>query len=309
MTTEKTYFRPRSIEEAVQLAAEHADSRFLAGGTDVLVNKFHGTDTRACLIDLTGIPELYQVWKKEDMLYVGALIALDALKQQAEIVREFPVLLEAAQSVAAPVIRKTATLGGNILCENRCIFFNQSAWWRQAAGFCLKCNGEICIASGGKKNCFSKFASDMAVALISLDATVEVLEKDGGYEVPLEEIYTGDGVNPRLPGSAALVKAIGIPLGRGFRSVFKKLRRRKSLEFSSLTSVVTTDRDGHIRIVLGGVDPRPVLVEGTTDDDRAALIHKAVKKARIVNNDTYPRLYRKEMTGVYLNKSFEELFD
>lgn len=308
MTTEKTYFRPRSLEEAVQLAAAHQhDFRFLAGGTDVLVNKFHETDTCGCLIDLTGIAELKQVYQEAGRLRIGALVTLDELQRHREVATIFPVLPEAAAAVASPVIRKTATLGGNLLCENRCIFFNQSEWWRQAVGFCLKCSGDTCIASGGKQNCFSKFSSDIAVALISMDATIEVFDQGTRQDIPLESIYSGDGVNPRTLSPAALIRSVGIPLDRDYRSVFKKLRRRKSLEFSSLTSVVTTDRQGHIQIVLGGVDPRPVVVKGTTADERGALIQKAVKKARIVNNDPYPRLYRKEMIGVYLNASFDML--
>lgn len=308
MTSEKTYFRPRSVAEALHLAAEREDDfRFLAGGTDVLVNKFQGTDTQPCLIDITGIDELKEVRKNGDRLRIGALVSLDELSRHLEIAAAFPVLVEAARAVATPVIRKTATLGGNLLCENRCAFYNQSEWWREAIGYCLKCNGEICIATGGKKNCFSKFASDTAVALISLDATIAVQDKGAAYTLPLEEIYTGDGIHPRKFNKTALITAIEIPLDRGFRSVFKKLRQRESLEFSSLTSVVTIDRDGNIKIVLGGVDPRPVVLSGSKADDKNDLVKKVTKKARIVDNDAYSRLYRKEMIGVYLNKSFDEL--
>ncbi len=308
MTTEKTYFRPRSIEEAVRLAAEHEDDfRYLAGGTDMMVNKFQENDTSTCLIDLTGIEAMKQISKHKDQLSIGALVCLDDLKKHPEIEAEFPVLIEAAQAVASPVIRKTATLGGNVLCENRCAFYNQSEWWRQAVGYCLKCNGDICLATGGTLNCFSKFASDTAIALIGMDATITVLEKEAEYTILLEEIYTGDGLNPRKLDKTALIKSIELPIGRGFRSVFKKLRQRETLEFSSLTSVVTIDRFGQVKIVLGGVDPKPVVVTGTITDDKNELIKKAIKKARIVDNDAYSRLYRKEMIGVYLNKSFKSL--
>ena len=308
MNIEKTYFRPQSIGEAVQLAAGHEnDFRYLAGGTDVIVNKFQETETSSCLIDLTGIGEMRQVQTLDHCLSIGALVCLDELKNYPVLAVEFPVLLEAAQAVASPVIRKTATIGGNVLCENRCSFFNQTEWWREAVGYCLKCKGDICIATGGTENCFSKFASDTAIALISLDATISVLEKDAAYVVPLEEIYTGDGIQPRKFNKTTLIKSIEIPLDRGFRSVFKKLRQRETLEFSSLTTVVTTDRQGKIKIVLGGVDPKPVVITGKVGDDPKELIRKAVKKSRIVNNDVYSRQYRKDMITVYLNNSFEAL--
>ncbi|MCE9540062.1 MAG: FAD binding domain-containing protein [Bacteroidetes bacterium] len=305
---EKQYLRPATLKEAVQLAFENeSDFRFLAGGTDVLVNKFQGNDSANCLIDITGIDELHTVIVNNKHLNIGTLICLDELKKYPEIKKEFPVLIDAAEAVGSPTIRKTATLGGNLLCENRCLFYNQSEWWREAVGNCLKCDGDVCIATGGKKNCFSKFVSDTAIALISLDACIEVVEKKGGYIVRVEDIYTGNGITPRKFEKTSLIKSISIPLNQGFRSVFKKLRQRETLEFSSLTSAVTINKNGKIKIVLGGVDPKPVVVEGTIADDKQSLIKQAVKKARLVDNDVYSREYRKEMIVVYLNQSFEEL--
>jgi 4-hydroxybenzoyl-CoA reductase subunit beta len=235
------------------------------------------------------------------------LVTLEYLISHKEITENFPVLSESAKAVGTPMIRKTATIGGNLLCENRCVFYNQSEWWREAVGYCLKCEGNICIATGGKKNCFSKFVSDTAVALISLDACVEVLEKGKVYTMPVEDIYTGDGVCPRKLHKSAIIKNIQIPLGEGVHSVFKKLRQRETMEFSSLTTSVTVNKKGRIKIALGGVDPMPVVITGTVKDDKDALLIQAVKKARVIDNDVYSRKYRKEMITVFLNKSFEEL--
>ena len=308
MITEKLYLKAKTLEQAIYEANAHVDSyRYIAGGTDVLVNKFQGNEESSYLIDISGIEELKNIFLIENSLAIGALVRLDDLKKNKHIVQHFPVLLEAAHSVASPMIRKTATLGGNLLCENRCSFYNQSEWWREAVGYCLKCDGDSCIATGGKKNCFSKFVSDTAVALISMNAGIEVLENNSSSIVPLESIYTGDGVNPRKFNKTAIIKSIHIPINEGFRSVYKKLRQRESLEITSLTTAVTINKKGEIRVVLGGVDPKPIVVEGTITDDKNELIKQAVKKARIVDNDVYSREYRKEMISVYLNRSFEEL--
>lgn len=308
MITEKLYLRPETAEEAINLAHKYeADFCFIAGGTDIIVNKFQGNDSSSCLIDINGIKELKQVTNDGQSLRIGAALSLDSLKTFAEIESGFPLLIEAATAVASPVIRKTATIGGNLLCENRCVFYNQSEWWREAVGHCLKCNGDVCIATGGKKNCFSKFVSDMAIALISLDATLEVTEYGGSYMIPLEDIYTGDGVNPRKFNKTSLIKAIHIPLNEGCRSSFKKLRQRESMEFSSLTTVVTVNDAGKIKIVLGGVDPKPVIIEGTVKDNQQTLIAQVVKKARIVDNDVFSREYRKAMIKVFLKRSFKEI--
>ncbi len=308
MIKEKLYLKAKTLEQAIYEANAHIDSfRYIAGGTDVIVNKFQGNEESSYLIDISGIDELKNTFLIGNFLSIGSLVRLDDLKKNKHLVQHFPALLEAAHSVASPMIRKTATLGGNLLCENRCSFYNQSEWWREAVGYCLKCDGDICIATGGKKNCFSKFVSDTAVVLISMNANIEVIENNISTIVPLESIYTGDGVSPRKFNKTAIIKSIQLPMHEEFKSVYKKLRQRESLEFSSLTTAVTINKSGKIKIVLGGVDPKPVVVEGATKDEKEELISQAIKKARIVDNDVYSREYRKEMIGVYLNRSFEEL--
>ncbi|MBI5857691.1 MAG: FAD binding domain-containing protein [Sphingobacteriales bacterium] len=310
MIAEKKYLQPASIQEALLMAdRSENDFRFLAGGTDVMVNRWQGNETSSCLIDLSGIDELKQVTKQDNYLSIGSLVKLDELKYHSSIVSEFPALIEAADAVGSPLIRKSATLGGNILCENRCIYYNQSEWWRQAVGFCLKCEGNICIATGSKKNCYSEFVSDTAPALICMDALLEVVDKEGQRRIKLEEIFTGDGVRPRNLDKTAVIRSVLLPLHQEFRSVFNKLRQRQSLDFTSLTTAVSVDRNGKLKIVLGGVDPKPVVVEGTNRSDRKELIRLALKKSRAIDNEMFSRNYRREMIGVFLTRSFQRLLD
>lgn len=308
MRIENVYHSAKTVQEALNLAAQFRDNFcFVAGGTDVMVNKFQGNESSSCLIDLTDIDELKTVKQDGGYLKIGALIRLADLKKYPEIAKEFPVLIEAAHSVGSPVIRKTATIGGNILCENRCVFYNQSEWWREAVGYCLKCEGDICIATGGAKNCFSKFASDTAIALISMDASIEIASTDSINIVKLSDIYTGDGINPRRLNKNVIIKCILLPLNRQFRCSYKKLRQRESMDFSSLTSCVSIDNSGKIKIALGAVDPKPILIEGDVHDDKHLLIQQAFKKARVIDNDVFSRKYRKEMIKVFLEKSFIDI--
>jgi 4-hydroxybenzoyl-CoA reductase subunit beta len=310
MIAEKKYLQPGSIQEALAMTDGLGnDFRFLAGGTDVMVNRFQENETSSCLIDLSGINELKQVTKVGDFLSVGSGVRLNDLKNHPVIKEEFPVLIEAANAVGSPTIRKTATIGGNILCENRCIFYNQSAWWRDAVGFCLKCEGNICIATGSKKHCYSEFVSDTAPALISMDAIVEIIDKEGERKIKLEDIYTGEGVHPRNLEKNSIIKSILLPLNQHFRSLFNKLRQRESMDFTSLTTVVSANKHGKLKIVLGGVDPRPVVVEGTRESEREELIKQALKKSRAIDNEMFSRNYRREMIRVFLSKSFEEIFN
>jgi len=304
----ETYIKASTVEQAQSLAREHKGCfRYLAGGTDVMVNRFQGNDTAGVLIDISGIPALKDVFITDQHLVIGALISLQDLSVHSAISDHFPVLAKAVNSVASPTIRKTATLGGNLLCENRCIFYNQSEWWREATGYCLKSNGSVCLAGGGSKHCFAKFVSDTAVSLISLNACVELSDFSGTSIKPLESIYTGNGINPVGISPGAIIKAIHIPLIKAIRIVYKKLRKRETLDFTSLTTAVSVTREGDIRIVLGGVHAKPVIVDGHAGDDLHTMIAEAVSRSRMVDNDTYSRKYRKDMITVFLERSFNEL--
>jgi len=308
MLNEKTYIKASAVEQALSLAREHEGRfRYLAGGTDVMVNRFQGNDTAGVLIDILGIPALKEIFITAGYLVIGALVSLEDLSIHSAVSDHFPVLAEAAKSVASPTIRKTATLGGNLLCENRCTFYNQSEWWRQAAGDCLKSKGFVCLAGGGSKHCFAKFVSDTAVALISLNACVELSDFSGASIKPLESIFTGNGISARGISPEAIIKAIHIPLNHGIRSVYKKLRKRETLDFTSLTTAVTVDKAGNIRIVLGGVHAKPLIVDGKAGDDLQVMITDAVSRSRVIDNDTYSRKYRKDIITVFLERSLKEL--
>ncbi len=308
MNNNQQYHKVNSVEEAIAVAVKHTDDfRYLAGGTDVIVNRFQGNDTMSCLVDITGIEELKQVRRVGNNLHIGSLVTLDDLSKHEVITKHFPALIEAAHSVATPMLRKTATIGGNILCENRCIFFNQSEWWRQAVGYCLKCDGEICIATGGTKACFSKFVSDTAPVLVSYDACINVADKGSKQTFKLEDIYTGDGLEPHNLNSTAIILSIVLPLDKIYKCVFHKLRPRESADFTSLTTAVSVDETGRVKVAVGGVDPKPIVLERKSVEEKDEIIKYILKKSRVVDNDYYSRPYRREMIAVFIQRSFEKL--
>ncbi len=308
MLAEKIYYKAKSVKDAIANAVSNVGSfRYLAGGTDVIVNKFQGNDEKKYLIDISEINELSVIRSEGDFLRIGSLVKLDELKKHDIVNSNFGALPEAAHSAATPVLRKTATIGGNILCENRCIFYNQSEWWREAVGYCLKCDGDICIATGGTKACFSKFVSDTAPVLICYDAQIEVEDKDGKHIFKVEDIYTGDGLNPRKLSDTALIVAILLPLNKKYKCIFKKLRPRESADFTSLTTALSVDENGRVKVAVGGVDPKPIVFEVNSVNEKDELLKYVLKKSRIVDNDYYSRPYRKGMISVFLERSFEEL--
>lgn len=307
MISQQTYIITKSVQEASQLADQYKnDFKFIAGGTDVMVNKYQGNQTAQCLIDISKIDELKGVSLQGNILRIGSLEKLATLAKNELILKHVPVLSEAILSVGSPLIRQAATIGGNVLCENRCLYYNQSEWWRESVGYCLKCDGDICIATQGKNACFSELVSDSAPAFIALGGSIEYQIGNETKQVPLESIYTGDGVKPRNIPYNAIVKALLVPVKK-HRAFFAKLRERESLEFTSLTCCLVRDEQDNLRIALAGVDPKPVVIEGKISDSIDDLISKAVKGARTVDNDMYSRKYRREMIGVYIRRGIEKV--
>lgn len=304
------YIKTNTIEEALDSMRKFENALFVAGGTDVFVNVKQGNNSGKCIIDVSGIEILNQISKSKNEMVIGSMRKLNELAKSEDISLHFPALKESILSIATPVIRKTATIGGNLLCENRCVFYNQSEWWRESVGNCLKCSGDICLATGGKKSCFSKLVSDTAPVLIAYGATINVVDSSNGnkeIQLPIEKLYSGNGIFPLSFDKKTLLKSIQIPISE--RSVvFRKLRPRKTLDFTSLTTAVSLDKDKNVCIAIGGVDPMPVVIRGNlTEVDRNELIKLACKKPRIVDNDYYSRTYRKDMIEVFVANSLEEL--
>ncbi|MCC6815288.1 MAG: FAD binding domain-containing protein [Saprospiraceae bacterium] len=308
MKVENYYLKPKSLEEAFQMANDNQGTfRYIAGGTDLIPNIYQKNCNASCLIDLQEIEELKKINRFENYLSVGAGLSLENFETNQDITQSYPVLAEAAASVATPVIRKTATLGGNLLCDNRCIYYNQSKWWRESVGNCLKCNGNICIATGSKRHCYSEFVSDTAVALIALNAQLLVFNEQGEQLLKLEDIYSGEGVNHLLLKRTTIIKSILIPLDQKYKAVYNKLRLRSSLDFTSLTTTVSFNQNDQIRVVLGGVDPKPVLVLGDSKSSIENMIQEALKKSRAIDNEILSRKYRRTMIQVFLMRSFQKL--
>jgi len=305
---EKQYLIAGSIAEAIAMATS-AKGRFkyLAGGTDVMANKFLETSNYDCLIDISKINDLKKIDEDDNYLRIGSLVTLKELVDNQLIKSEFPALSEAAHSVGSPLIRQVATLGGNLLCENRCVFYNQAQWWRESIGFCLRNDGETCIATGGRKHCYSELVSDTAPALISMQGQIVIADVDGRQTRKIENIYTGDGLHPINMSETSIIEEILLPRNRKFRTVFKKLRLRKSLDFTSLTTSVCIDRENNLKIAIGGVDPKVVVVESKHDEEKPRLLRLALKGSRAVDNEMFSRNYRRKMLENFLFSSFEEL--
>src|SRR6185295_3631891 len=165
--------RPQSIGAAAALLAA-PDARVIAGGTDLVSNLRHGLGKPRTLVDLAGLPGMGAIGLKEGSLTLGACVTLAQLARDPQVRAQFPALCEAAKAVAGPGHRSSATVGGNLCLDTRCVYYNQSEWWRRANQYCLKHGGDLCHVAPQGDHCHAAFSGDLAPVLLALGAELEI---------------------------------------------------------------------------------------------------------------------------------------
>jgi 4-hydroxybenzoyl-CoA reductase subunit beta len=310
--------RPRRLEEAVELLARHGgEIEVIAGGTDLLPRLKQKLSAPRFLVDLKPLGELRYV-RNGSGLEIGALASVASVARSAEVRRDFPVLAEAAATVASPVLRHMGTLGGNLCLETRCLWYNQSEFWRQSCGFCLKKDGALCHVAPGGKRCWAAYAGDTAPALLALGAEVEVASARGLRRLPLAQLYTGDGAaRLRLAGDEILARVFVPAAGQGLRGAYLKFRLRGSIDYplAGVAVALRLAADGTCevgRVAVTGLNPAPLVVPGSEDalcgarfDEGllgrlAELAGKAIKP--LATSASTPE-YRREMARVLVRRA------
>jgi 4-hydroxybenzoyl-CoA reductase subunit beta len=258
--------QPRQLADAIAARRDHADSVFVAGGTDLIVNIRHGIDKPALLIDLSGIAELAGLEVGPDGLRIGAGVTLAALGRLPSISERYGALAEAAAAIAGPGHRNMGTVGGNLCLDTRCVYYNQSEWWRRANGFCLKHRGDTCHVAPQGKRCHAAFTGDLAPALLALAAEVEIAGPQGRRRMPLSHLYVEDGRAHLSLGADEIVVAVHVPPDPP-RSAYAKVRTRGAIDYPLAgVAVALAMNDGVVetlRIGLTGTNSRPFIVTGT----------------------------------------------
>jgi 4-hydroxybenzoyl-CoA reductase subunit beta len=325
---------PTTLDEAVKARSAHPDSRLLGGGTDLIVNIRRGIVSPQILIDMNRVSELHRVKADAGTIEVGASVTLAGLAKHPEVERHYPVVSQAAKCIAGPTHRNMGTVGGNICLDTRCIFYNQSEWWRTANNHCLKTTGQIChVAPKSRGVCFATFSGDLAPAFLVLGAEVDLAGPGGRRTVPLKSIYIGysrqdepitetrgDGKFYLSLRPGELVTAVRAKNTRSLRSAYDKVRIRRSIEYPVAGVAVALRREGEsiadLRVAITGTNPRPVLLEGTAEicggplDDRAfKLLDELVRDQVMAMKTTFtPGHYRRRVAGVLARRLVKQLF-
>jgi 4-hydroxybenzoyl-CoA reductase subunit beta len=326
---------PSTLDEMLAARRAHPGAKLLGGGTDLIVNIRRGIVAPPVLIEVSRVAELRTITATVERLEIGAAVTLAEVAEHPGIAAHYPVVAQAAASIAGPTHRNMGTVGGNLCLDTRCIFYNQSQWWRSANNHCLKTTGEMCyVAPKSRGVCFATFSGDLAPALMVLDAQVDLAGPDGRRTLPLRDLYTGDarhdgsgrGDGKRYlalaPGELVVgVRATGkAGATPGLRSAYDKVRIRRSIEYPVAGVAVALRRDGDsladLRVAITGTNPRPVLLDGTRElcggplDARVFQGLDAVVRDQIMSMKTTftPGHYRRRVAGVLARRLVQRLW-
>src|SRR3954471_5919890 len=226
--------RPRTVEEAVGMLHRHqGEIQICAGGTDLLPSMKQRLFAPKFLMDIRGIDGLERIRVTPGLgVELGALTTLSAVEDSGFIAKNYPVLHEAAMTVASPLLRNMGTMGGNICLDTRCLWYNQSLQWRKSCGFCIKKDGALCHVAPGGKFCWAAFSADSPAALLCLNAEVEIASPSGFRRIPIADLYTNVGDDRIKLQKNEMLTHVYLPeTMSGWTGSYKKLRIRGSIDY------------------------------------------------------------------------------
>jgi len=262
---------PETVDAALQhLNVDPKHTQLCAGGTDLVPNIKHGLHSPSVVVHLGRIGSLKHIEVTDDALNIGAMVTLHDLSSDANVKAQAPGLAQAAGNVASPQIRRMGTLGGNLCLDTRCLYYNQTHFWRESLGYCLKKDGTTCHVVAGGKRCVAAASNDTATMLLALGAGVDIQSVRGTKHVSLREFYVADGVHNTVLEPDELVVRVSVPRRKTpvRHEGFAKLRHRASIDFPMLNAAVCIERDAagtvqRLGVAVSALAARPVLLDTT----------------------------------------------
>lgn len=315
------FVRPTSLEQLNELVKECQEKNqkfaFAAGGTDVMPKLKTGSFKINKFISLNGLQDLNNVILKDNKIIIGALTTLCDLANHDLIKKYLPALAYAAHKVASPQIRNRATIGGNIMVDNRCIYINQSSLNRECHEPCYKADGDVChIVKSAKRGdeilCQARFVSDTAPLLLLLGAKITIAGANGSRKINLDELYLIDGIDSRSLKSNEVITTIEVEIPENTAMHYEKLAIRNALDFPSLGVAIRITGDD-LSVALTGLNTRPGVFRAnadsydTFDDMVTDISEQASNSVKTYSQDFFPRGYRKDMIPVFIRRGVDSI--
>ena len=311
------YFEPKDISEAVSTLQKEPKARIFAGGTDLLVNMKHRVECPPAVVNIKRIADLNYIRRDNGNVRIGALVTLKRLYMSDLVKDNLPGLGRAAASVGSYHHQVMGTVGGNICQQNRCKYFNQSKWWRSSRPTCFKAGGEICHVVNKEEICYSTYCGDLAPALLALNAGLKLVGGSGEREIPVQELFSGNGKAPLNLAGAEILTEIVIPAAsiNGDLNYFK-FANRDSIDFPIVgTAFWASAAEKQYRVAFTGVDRRPLrgqkieaFLQGRelSEENIKAACELAAKEAGPVKTSVYSPAHKRKMMGLLLRSALEK---
>jgi 4-hydroxybenzoyl-CoA reductase subunit beta len=274
------------------------------------------------VIALKQIGELHGIEERAGELVIGAAETLTAVSRHPAVRGRFSSLARAAGSVAGPQLRNMGTIGGNLCLDTRCTYYNQTYFWRNALGYCLKKDGDVCHVTKVGKKCVAAHSADTAPVLMTLGAVADLVSVTGRRTVAVADFFVADGIENTVRGWNEIVTCVRIPLPSAqTRTAFQKVRQRGAVDFPLLNIAVAAELgEGQeiesMRMVVSGLGARPRVIAGL---DRIvvgrrldaavaeAIAERAFEQCHPLTNIIVDPEWRRAMVPVYVRRALAEL--
>ncbi|HEX8174414.1 MAG TPA: FAD binding domain-containing protein [Pyrinomonadaceae bacterium] len=318
-----SYRVPQDIRDAVKMMADSGpEGQFVAGGTDLYPNMKRRQQTPKTVISVTRLRELNQITGDgKSGLVIGAGVSLTDVCEHPVINRDYPFVAAAARTISTPILRNMGTIGGNLLLDTRCNYYDQNYEWRKGINFCMKKDGEICWVAPGSKKCWAVQSSDLVPLMVAIGARVRLASTLGERMVEAAGLYNDDGIDYLHKRPDELLVDVHLPPAKGWRATYKKLRRRGAFDFPVLgiAARVDLDESGTVldaKLIMGGVAPAPMevkdaqaaLIGGPLDAERMERAAEVCyTKARPLDNTDFLMYWRKQMARPFVLRALEDL--
>ncbi len=304
------------------MAGTGPEGQFVAGGTDLYPNMKRRQQMPKTVISVMRVAELNQVTGDgKSGIRIGASVTLTDIVEHPLINRDYPVVAHAARTISTPILRNMGTIGGNLLLDTRCNYYDQNYEWRKGINFCLKKDGDVCWVAPGSSKCWAVQSSDLVPVMVAIGAKFRLMSTLGERMIDAAGFYNDDGIDYLKKRPDELLVDIHLPPTNGWLASYQKLRRRGAFDFPVLGVAAWLKLDAmqtvqDAKLVLGGIAPSPIEVKEAADaligqpfddDHIQAAAEAAYVKARPLDNTDFVMNWRKQMARQYTLRALEDL--